>query len=381
MARTNVDTGLSLLQWAQIVGIDPFVLGQIVVKDKQAPCRTPVFQSYDRGGTLGRDDIARAIQTAERMITHHLGFFPAPTEIVGDRYDFHITPARALHGGSAWENHDGSPRVVPLRFRHVLSIGTWARSLVTTSAVTYHDKDADGILDTFEVNVTTTLPPDELELHYVSTDRAGASTSRATRLRPVRYTPIAGGYRFNGHIALCTKPTLQSAYIPKAVELEDNAQVLQQRFITQVEVYRLTTSATGAARVYGDATDGAQNYQDVSVIVRNSPQGVIAVTPPALPTLNEDTLRALVLSYIAGIPERDGMMHPQFADAVAKLATGLLPSKSCGCVDQDAIMEYWRTKPTDNEVLADDELASPWGATRGAVQAWRQINHPIPYPP
>ena len=101
MARADTWTLLCIDDWARLMAIHPDAWNQVYYPAAPYPgaCERTWLQhgwlDQTSGRITGREDVAQALATAEEMIAHALGFWPAPTWIRGEPHQW-PRPARGL---------------------------------------------------------------------------------------------------------------------------------------------------------------------------------------------------------------------------------------------------------------------------------------------
>ena len=85
--RSDIETGLTLLQYCQYIGFDPFTMAQFgdgFPATSTTACDHPVFSHQWQQDFLSRDEFNQAISQAEAMIAAELGFWTYPRYIVNE---------------------------------------------------------------------------------------------------------------------------------------------------------------------------------------------------------------------------------------------------------------------------------------------------------
>jgi hypothetical protein len=378
MPRSTLPTPLPLKQWATLLGIDPFNLAQLVPQIKGYACDDVFYQYHYQRSTLSRDDVANAILAAADMVAYHIGAPIAPTQIVGETTPFQWLPAQRENGVGAWQGAGGLPRTVGLRWGRVQGVGKLTRTLIQASVpISYADGDGDNIRETFTTNAfTTDVPLSEIALYIPADKRMDRPLDDSFRLRPVFLSASGTSVTARGHISSCVLPSKQESYQPDPIALSNDT--IAANCITAVDVYRVRIDTTQQAQALYEApvwtTESAVERLDVACTVLDSRLGHISVTPKARASYSDEYLRNMTVDYVAGYPlDETGQVQHALAQIVAYLSATLLPTRPCGCEETMKILEYWREKPKEDEVIANADLNNPWGVQRGAVFAWRQL--------
>lgn len=381
MARASTPTLLPLDTFAAIMGLNPFEFNQFTVANIANGSCVDVWYQYEwQRRYLSREEIARTIARAEGMIARQIGYWPAPTYIVGESAQIVQNQRYGWYPSNAWWKH----RMIQAQWQKVLGGGILARTLIDASAaVTYSDEDGDGIDELFTVTVATTVTAtDEIGVYFTATDRNNVAIAEQWRIRPVTVTISGGVATITGSAAACGLPNATTVVDPVALDPTDPT-----NFVTDLAVYRVYRDDTqqGNAyweRLYGDCTSTpcTQTEKAICLIDRRGVLGQLAVALTE-PTCC-DTWRApdqVTVNYLAGEPLVNGTMSDAMADLVAHLAAGLLPRLSCGCERADEILAFWRHDVAADTVdvrarpLLPSEQTSPWGTSAGALYAWNRV--------
>lgn len=397
MARASTVTLLSLSEFGQQMGIDPWHLNQI--ERVSGGCKDVYYQFAWQRDWLSRESLAQAIARAEYELALHLGFWPAPKYIVNEPVQY-PRPARRTEYG-AMGTPRGDWKAVQLKYKKILGGGTFARVAVSgNEPVTYTSTIAAGIEDGFTLTVAATdsnavsiTDPDEIAIYFNATDRIGA-VEEQWRIRPVKVTISGGNATITGHKADLVLPRLQMDPTVPDQPIPDVA----ASYATQVDVYRVyrDTSATDDNPAQGTAiwedvhctADCDVQIEQLCIGNRNADMGQVAVQIPDCWPQNREPDRLLV-NYVSGVPLFDGKMDTELAQKVAALACVFLPTEKCGCEWVDRIIAYWReippqdfTKAGSRQVPVDEILENPWSPCRGARNAWEYVkNHPLRFSP
>ena len=393
MSRANVQTKLPLNQWASILGLNLYELAQQrAVKVKTGGCDSVFYQYNWQKGTLGRDDIARTIAEAERLVEDIIGYPIAPTPITEQ---LPLT-LNALNNrwGNPFYNAEGRPRGIMTRQQRVVTPGVLKRELIIADQnLTLEDADADGIFEGFVLTFNASGwqgKEGEIALYMIAGDRLNSPLDEQWRLRPLRVTATANDVTIRGHISLMTLPRLQEAYAPEEVAIPAPNQASANKVILKADVYRVyyDTTATAEGSTHGSAIfepypgcgDGCvESYAPICLGEVDKQMGMLNVKLLGGVACPEGYTTRLKINYIAGMPLVNGMVEPNLARAVTYLSAALIPQEMCGCDSYNQIFKDWhKTPPTSGEgarPLTDAELQCPWGVSKGAVAAWGQIQH------
>lgn len=397
MARADTYTLLSLDTWARIMGISPWEFNQFTdpIPNRTNACQQTFFQYEWQRDYLSREEIARAIAQAEQLIADELNYWPAPLYITNETLNAARTPLDyytdpllwrpwgILYGG--WHYWRVNRALFQTKYHKVQGGGTLARTLIGAANVAYSDTDGDGINDTATITIAvSTTDTNEIAAYFNATDRMNNPLLETWRIRPVRVTISGGTATIVGSATLFVKPTFTYG-----VDVEPLTATDSTVYVTSVDVYRVYTDTTQTGTAYwqppgGDCYDEpcAIEAESISCLLdRNGQAGQVGVGFSADRCLNWRQPDSINISYLAGVPLVNGDMDTQYAQVVAKLASGLLPNLSCGCERSDRIVSYWRQDVTEPgpdytpRQLSPLELESRFGFTRGALFAWKWVNN------
>lgn len=391
--RTKYETLLSLFEWGSIMGIDPYELGQVGTgfpANNQAQCAHVFFQYQWQQDYLSRDEVGLAIQKAEQEIATYLTYWPAPKYFVAEPHVFPRPIERYLYGAGTTKRFQ--TKAVQLNWAKVQGGGIFARTPIQASAaVVYADKDGDGVNDLFTVTVPTSITDiSQIAIYYTTADRNGVAIDETWRIRPVNVAISGGNAVITGHPSLCVVPNKETIYGAQVLSVTDVA-----NFITGVDVYQVYTDnstsisqpSQGVAEWEAFPDDCAIPPCDVELwpvclSARNVEGALVGVdywlSGQNTPTQFREPDRVEV-NYLAGVTRQlNGLMDATMANAVAHLATALLPVDKCGCERSSRIVHYWRSYPTDGEQtrpIAPEEITENPFSTQamGALFAWRLL--------
>jgi hypothetical protein len=409
MARASTRTRLPLDTWAAILGMDPRHFNQVTTDAKQATTCSTVWKQFawQESDQVGREDVALAIQQAERMIEDYVGYHLLPEWAVDER----VTVTKAAIPGVINTGLRTS-RLYSMSFKgrrgHIISGGIEAKDLIEAdAAVVYTDADGDGYPETATITVNTTVTdPEEIAVYS-----PGQSGHDDAELRPLmdpatrrRSVTISGGVAtIVMQRELLVDPDLWNALSPQAVDGDNDA-----NFLAVVDVYRhwndpqqqvtLMWSPRGGDQCNcGDTTCPTCGHatQVGCLLAEDYRQGIWAFRPgtydedtelftatEAAVGRNPDHLRAW---YRSGLRDQDQdaptlEMDPTWARAVAYLSLTFLTRPLCGCnniqnlakrMTEDLALQMSTGTAARSYRVTDRLLNNPWGTMRGAVYAWQ----------
>lgn len=385
MARASTETLLSLDEFAEILGLDPFSLNQFGEGFPNPPSHScaNVFYQYEwQQDYLSREELGRAIYRAEELLAQQLGYYPAPKYIAGESVQY----VKSHH---AWHDANYQWKAVQTRYQRVLGGGVRARTLLGTVNVTYSDPDGDGVdeLFTTAAQLTTITDTSEIGIYFKSTDRSGVPVDETWRIRPVTVTIAGGSAIITGHASMLGLPILSSGYNVAALDVTDAA-----NYVTQVEVYRVYRDTSDSGNAYweaGDCTTEPCTLEERALTClgdRNGDYGLVFTSYDYTDCWNWRGPDKLTLNYLAGIPRisYQDRMQQEFAQMTAYLAVGLTADLSCGCERSDRILGYWREDLSRSEstpansrsgtFITPHQTNSAFGYTRGGLFAWDRVS-------
>jgi hypothetical protein len=373
-----------------------------------ADCPAVVKQyAWQNTDALGRSDIVEAIRSAERLLLDHLRYRPGaqwaeatmPWPRPGDR--------RMARFGSA--DPSGRWLSVALPEAEVQALGTLARTLIGTPAITYSDPNNDGVDELATITIATTVTDtDEIAAYFQASDRLySAPVGEEYRIRPLTVAIAAGTATITAPAWLFVRPVNYETVSPQDND-DDLDPAIAGVLATAVEVYRLYTKPDGqtvtdsqgvltwesrpchgwwCACGCNGSTDPAAYAQAVARVgFRDAGRGVVipgeavydatSATWAATPwDLCQEPDRVTV-RYRAGLPLVNGDMRPEWATIVARLAAAELGRPICSCQVANRELDRWQqdlaeTTDTQSFALSAGDLDCPWGTRRGHIQAWR----------
>jgi len=369
---------------------------------------------WQNSDAAGLQAVERAIETAERKLTDHLGFSPAP------HYVSETLPwPRTGNVSGRWQN-------VQLTEGEVRAVGVETLASISTgAAVTYSDEDGDTIDDTFTVSAATTVTDtSQIAVYFSSGDRFnawGSTTAIGSRWRllPVTVTISAGTVTVKGPKQLCVKPLKYEGVTNIGANGLEIATA--GNFVTTLDIYQRYTGtdstnvATSQAVITwetspchgwwcccasctpdpfaGSPSDPAAVAQAVARVgIRDGTLGLVtpweAIYNSTTSVWSTDELTVcdwpdrVTVRYLAGYPlSSDGQMQEPFRTIVARLAAAELARPICGCESANRELARWqfdlaRSGGANDEIygaVSADDLNNPLGTRRGHAAAWRFI--------
>ncbi len=412
MARTLTRTRLPIDRWAEILGMDPRHFNQVTTAAKSVTTCSTVWKQYawQENDQVGREDVALAIQQAERMIEDLVHYKLLPGWSVDER----ITVTKAaipevINVGLL--NSRGFRQTFKSDFGHIISGGIESKTAIEAGAgVVYSDEDGDGYPET--ATITATIPasvaitnPDEVAVYF-----PGESGNDDWEIRPLinpltrrRSVSIVGStITIVCQRELLVDPDLWNALNPGPVDGDNDANfvatvdVFWHRNDPQQQVTLMWSPRLGDSCNCGDSTcpSCAHSTQVGCLLAQDFRQGIFSFRPGTFDSSDEtftavnpavgrapDHLRTW---YYSGLRDmgRDAPnleMDPQWERAVTYLSITLLTRPLCGCnnlqqlakrMTEDLAANVAAGEVSQSFQLNDSILNSPWGTMRGAIFAW-----------
>lgn len=394
MARCSTPTGLPLDTWASILGISPFEFNQCTFPTrKSAQCSDVLYQFPWQHDHLSREEIGKAIATAEQLIAGELLYWPYPHYIVGEEQSYPRPHQRQYFGFAGTPR--GEWKTITFNWKRIISGGVFNRTAIGTSAdvtITKKDLDGDSIYESFEATITNAAIGDitdanELGLYFTEDFRHGEPLAETWRVRPVTVTISGNTATFKGGRELLVNPQKEFAVAAQAFSFTEDI-----TFINKLEVWRgfTDTTATTAHPYQGVAmwkTDPGCNedctYEVVPLCLgdTNRQRGQMYPSLGDVCTWPFDWREPdkVSVNYLSGLALENGQINPVMAQAITYLSTALLANESCGCDRSNRILAKWREpikRFSDfNGAGADAYAASKnnFPMTAGGQEAWALI--------
>lgn len=389
MARQDYDTLLSIDEWAYYMGISPWEFNQVsegFPRGVVMPCENVWYRHPWQHDFIAHEEVARAIDEAERGIAREIGYFFGPKFIRDEEVNY----PHPGYSGSLGMGGDplGYYKTVSLKWDKFLSGGIFARTVLPDVVVVYSDEDGDGIEDTFTCTVPVTFTDiAEMALYFVQADRMNEALGEDFRIRPIKVSIAGGTATITGHKALCIVPALHEGVNPQGLNVSTVANYITE--VTPARVYIDTTYTTASpnqgSAVWSVPDDCEGDCEELSLPVCLNPvipgQSVVRPqygSPADWPYAWEAD--RLVVNYVAGVPYMNGRVRPDYARLIAQLATAYLPHEKCGCERAQRIMSHWRAKVNEGDSgrsFTTREIDSnPFGEpTLGALTVWKRIGN------
>lgn len=406
MGRATTPTLLPIDRWAELLGISPIIWNQMFSDNfgPSADCGDPWYQyAWQNPEFTSREDIARAINEAEGMITSAMGYFPMPDWTVQERKQT-TRPAKPELIARTNTNVRGFHKSIELDHGYLISGGRRAQSEITlATAVTFTDADGDGYAETATAAVTTDVDDCEIRAYL-----PGRSGDFAYEIRPIVVTSTGGIATLTFKRWQMVDPDLQEHLSAELPANRIDAEVAGN-YLTTIDVYRVFNDPQSQVTLMWEQPSVGCNQCDGSgclacsfstqtgcMFVRDERLGFVGYRPGTWDATDEVFDRAdlvicrdpeqLRLWYYSGWESTDPrvscprtQMDPQFEMAVVHLSVTLLDRDVCSCNNAERFVGHWQEdlsrlgRDVSHQVTPRD-LGNPFGPTRGAIAAWKAIN-------
>lgn len=404
MARADTRTKLALDTYARIMGVHPLHFNGVTTANpdtQPSVCAGTWLQhAWQDADRIGREELAQAIQDAERDIEEFLHARLMPTWEI-DEWQPTVRPNDKNLVNLSVSDIRGFRQSAEMRWKHFITGGIEARTVIQAgSAIVYTDPDGDGYSELATVTATPVTITDPCEIYIYYPGKAGADE---WEIRPVDVTINTGAgtatITFRRELALLE--ARQEDFNPTDQDGLDNA-----NFLTTVDVYRKSNDPQRQVQFLWEPFAGfctdctgtgcprcAYNTQEGCLLLRSDPRISTVLYGPA--AWNSTTLafdpaawsvarqpEMVRVWYYAGLQDktltcRTRRMSPQWERMVAYYATSKLDRPFCACSNIDAFMEHWRQdlaiRGTQGLNIPTKKLENPFGTTRGAIYVWDRI--------
>jgi hypothetical protein len=363
-----------------------------------------------RSDVVSREDLARAIYSAEQDIEDYLGFPVAPEWIV-EVHKYPRNYRRNVFGVGS--NIRWDRKSLQLKKGKVIAAGRRYTQLVGEASIgagtiVRSDEDGDGFDETFTITLATTLSSSSMRQIKVYQD--GQST-RPYEITGPRSVTITGGnvvivFDFWKFI----DPALQDVYPSATLEALD---IYDTIYIDTVDVYREYTDysqhsteffweprvETVTCRSCGGTGCVACQHtvQCGCLYVRDVDRGIAVPTPADWDATNGDWDTVsfdlcyepdqVKVWYYAGDMDDDYVnnratdpLKRSYAEAIAWMATARLERNFCTCGALTALATDLRTDLIRSDrngptfLAVDRDIDNPFGTRKGEVMAWRRLS-------
>ena len=429
MARASTYTLLSLDRFFTLTGNNPVHAnggrGETYFSNTNS-CNDIFYQyMWQNQDNVSREEIALAIKQAEDQISTVLNYSPAPHWIEQEIRNY---PQYFRPDAYSWGMSDvrGMPKSVQLTEGKFIEGGRRALTLVDDAVtVTYSDADNDGFDETATITASTSLTDKcEIKVYY-----AGKEGAADWEIRPARSVTLSGGVvTFVFWSWQLFKPTLLDAFPRSTPPTNENPYGVQpvdiesvSSYVTTVDIYREYTDTTAVSATFYWERVGLLNAgislggwccgscgntgcpacefitQDGCIIVKDANGTNVVPTPASYDSDNSQWDFSYLLAcrnpdlvkfwYRAGEQSQDFIagrtcdpLSNWYAEAIAMLATALVPRPFCTCNNSLTLTNQWQrdlsftgSREAGSFTVSQADLDNPFGTRYGAVQAWKKV--------
>lgn len=377
---------MQLNEWAQVFRLNPYAFnqlrdatGELLGYDHR--CGVWYELGWQFPSQVARQEVARAIQDAERMIARFVGFHPTWKFTIDEEHtqETHFAGIED-YGYGAY----GKRKTLQLNFKHVVSSGGPGYTPIVLGAPVVADSlDADAFEEAFTVGPISLAGVDwsygwQLGLYFRQVDRYDAAPiSEDWRILPIRqvYDPAANEVTFHGMRYQLVDPILQWGINPQPLDINT-----ADSFVTKLDVMLLGPNSNKGGAYWYEEEECAQETQDICFNIQSSKQGFIVpiVGPSCSASRQPDRFR---VNYLSGArPDDSGNMAYPWSHIVAYLSAALLGDRMCCECDQaNKLLELMRQDMQDSKAAAGRsarwptvaEQSCPFGTKYGAIEAWK----------
>lgn len=380
---TRTPTLLSLIEWAEFIGMNPYYLFQVGVNvpDNTGHDCDYIFYEYpyQQSNHLSREDVRLAISQAEDLFNELCGYYPAPKFIVDEPGQYPQYYDKRFYGGL--RNYNGQFKAIQLKHGYIQSVGVEVLTFITDNiTITLSDSNGDGINDTFNFSVTVpsgTLAS-EIAVFNTETDRNDNPLDEY-EIRPIKVTVSGTTATVTGFIGLLVIPDLQEVLDPESLDA-----TLTTIYVEDLAVYRRTINTESPGQFIYESYCLSNNCdvetRDFCLYARDKQLGIVAPRVDICLFGRYEPDR-FIASYYAGYPRQsNNRMDRKISHIISLLATSLLPNRTCGCSRADQRLAYYRDLPTrdsDGSLQYSQEVMEATSKVfgtmgRGAVEAYTQ---------
>lgn len=385
MARADTETLLCIDDWARYMAIHPNAWNQVYnpTNPYAGACDRVWIQhgwlNQDTGAVIGREDVAIAIASAEEMIAHALGYWPAPRWTLAEEHKW-PRPAR----GAQWQYPP-----IQLNWGYIIEGGQRTLTeILADEAVVYSDEDGDGVNEVATITITAAemaaanAEPEEIMVCF------DGETDDTWEIRCLDVTEDgAGNVTIVGWTSQFVDPDLW--LVADEIDLSNAA-----NFVATVDIYRRYNDPSQQCQV---VWKGGGDGCSPAICEETCQTSCIGIDDPRL-----SIVRALPGTYAAGtwtstsfainrlpdaarfwywsgaLLQANGRIKPMMAEAIVRLANCYLVDEPCGCAQTKHRWER-DTKEQDINTIDAALAHSAFGtAMAGAIFAWSVVKRQPP---
>jgi hypothetical protein len=382
-------------------------------------CKDVWYQhAWQKFDVISREEIAEALYDAEKDIEAELGYSPGPKWVTNEVHRYPRPFYRGAFGNGL--NVRGQMKSIKARqgskFIQAGRRGTTLIGTATTGGGTlvYSDPDGDGFSELATITLTTTLT----DTQEIAVFTAAKSAAKEWEVRPLKSVSISGG---SVTITLDSwkliDPDLWEFYPTSTTEESGNLIDISTtgNFVTSIDVYRIFTDFTEVSAQFFWERDPVTNTlvfcsscggtgcetctlvtQDGCIHVRDVQRGLVVPAPATYDSTDarwegtnwtdcREPDQVKIWYYGGELDERflsnetNEPLSDYWAHTIAWLATGRMKRPFCNCGGSQAKQEWLRqdfarSGPDETFAIDADQLANPFGTTRGAIMAWQRVS-------
>jgi hypothetical protein len=394
-------------------------------------CNTVIQQhAWQDADRSGRNELQEALDIAESRLKNFLGYSVAPHYRSDDIQDYPryrdpqliaIWPTDITGYWKSVLTDEGYVQMMGVEKLTLLGTAPFVAPFPYTGYtpalpyLIYLDTDGDGLVDTFEIALNTTVTvPTQIEVYFAAADRTVLRSD--WRIHPVSVTISGGIATIRGRSWMLGRPILYESALAPSVQLNPDTVA---NYAQSLEVYQhvcdptgitLTTSQgefiwdsvpypsfwgilQGSPSLAGETDPGSNAYSLARVGIREAVIGVVfpgealynATTglwnmtiPPWTTNICRPPDRVL-LRYRAGYPlEADGQMNRRLRTVVSRLAMAELTNRIAACDEANRTLYFWQrdrsqvADKTEQYAISREDLNNPYGTKKGQIFAWHE---------
>jgi hypothetical protein len=344
-------------------------------------CNTIVHEfSWQLADAAGRDDIRKAILTAERKMKDHLGYYVRPAYVqdvinIGcfSHYMRNYDYSYYGYGYGSGYYRPGYQILLKLSSGQLRAIQTETWSTPSTGAPVITDPDGDGNLDYFKIDIADAVTdPANIEIGFLAADCPANWTADQRRIFPVNVERLnSTTIRVSGAAWLLVAPKRYNALNYGGLDPASLAS-----FVTSLEIFIRTASAANAATFQYYDSAGVFQTSALNVSIENPDAGLVLVSSAdciGICTCNAPNLtQSVAINYRAGADAGD------FDTEIAALACAEMRRRVCACETANSNIYAWQVDMAlpmafTKVHISPEDIANPIGTRAGQIAAWKRI--------
>ncbi len=415
-------TGLALNRYAKLLGLNPVHFNRGTASSLNPVvfpvnnCCGGIWPKYgwQNSDQVSWEEVTYAIQAAEGDIANEIEYWPFPIWVNNEMHQYPRPFYRGAFGNGL--NIRGQMKSLKTKWGRFIQAGRRAVSLISTATVgggsiSYTDEDSDGFAETATITATvTTIDACEIKVYF-----ANHSGEQDWEIREARSKSISGGTFTAVYDSwLFIDPDLLEAYPTSdgfsAIDISATG-----NYVSSADVYREFTDFTEvSAKFYWErdpvtntlvfcSTCGGTGCETCTLVtqegclhVRNVDRGLVVPAPATYDSTDarwegnnwangREPDQVKIWYYAGNLGNRflgDISCMPlsdYWAQAIMWLATSRIARPLCACGASDSKrgwlrQDFARSGPDETFAIDADQLANPFGTTRGAIMAWQRVS-------